>query len=155
VSPRAKQLLLEVLLLSERYSDKDIAWVRNQLADNTQATQIMDLFVKPLQQSEIGASKRNVNDPIDLKSKKTALVESLLKSRSNHGLRRAENIAQRLNIKLSGQAHQELVREIDNKLSKMDDRQLSRFLRPYKTIAEVDDAYIGLANTLMRPSHED
>jgi len=154
---RARELLLEVLLLSERYSEREIEWVRRKLSQYPNADHIGELL-RPFQTAKHGEDreparlKQDEGDPTELAS---AFLAQLASARSAREHRRVDGVAKRLAISALAKTHEELIEAIRRSLQKMPHDELLKFIRNYKISTGPDDSYVGLAQYLIRDRRND
>lgn len=163
MTSKERQLLLEVLLLAERYSSQEITKVTRELASLFGDLGIMTL-VQVAHQSKMGATNTfapavvtPAPPPEEVSGSKSLIddfVRHLQTSKSSRSRRRIELVAEKLALPSSNKDTQELLGLIKTQLQAMSTDDALKFLRSYKTSNRPDENYLGLAQFLIRDRGE-
>lgn len=151
MSDRAKQLLLELLLIREKYSDQELRAVHDAVANGRFSAEV-DLLMETLEllaRHRRPAKKPPVNR-MEPQEEKALFLSGLKGRRSLAVEKRLTSVAKRLGISGSVRSgDRNLLLEIENRLNEMTEEELGKFLKPYRLRSPVDEGYVGLSNYLM------
>lgn len=154
----ARQLLLEVLLLRERYTNDDFDRVRSFLSSSSHERELealSDLLVAfiPAKTDKRSTSPAYTTDPSNAKQR---FLNSLKGRRSAASTKRMQTIVKRLGFsdkeKSQHLSHDDMLSRITEALDHMSEGELLSFLKPYKVTPPADEGYLGLANYIMHKS---
>lgn len=149
MSSRVRELILELMLLRERFSARDISSAARVLVNgkaDPALREILELLEGVDERSRTQAVSQA--SPEDAISRRDRFLRSI-KRQSKASDKRLLMIAKKLGISLSLGRREEMVNVITSKLSEMDEETLNKFLRPYKSEPSPDKNYLGLANYLI------
>ena len=160
MSTRARQLLLEILLLAERYSDREIDWAARELAQSPRGSEIGRLLHVHVSREadrsgvleEVRIARNDEDNEVTPKAVAASFVAQLGKAKSSRDKKRVEGIARRLRIVVDGKSLDEQIKAISMSLDNLDEGELKSFLGNYKMPSSADHGYVGLANYLIRPA---
>lgn len=151
----ARQLLLEVLLLRERYTNDDFDRVRGFLSGSNHERELAAVSELLVAFTPAEANKRSISpaDTTDPSIAKQRFLISLKGRRSAASTKRMRAILKRLGFSDKEQSrnlsHDDMMSTITEALDRMSEGELSSFLKPYKVNPPADEGYLGLANYIM------
>ncbi len=151
----ARQLLLEVLLLRERYTNDDFDRVSKFLSGSRNERELLALSELLVAFTPTKADKPSTSptDATDPSTAKQRFLTSLKGRRSAASSKRMRAILKRLGLPEKEQSRylsdEDMLSRITELLDRMSDDQLSAFLKPYKVNPPADEGYLGLANYIM------
>lgn len=149
MSARSKELLLEVLLLSVRYSAAEVAWVKKELSNYPAGSEFRDLLrsFRSGDQPRVRPAQTKQDTRTDIS--RVAPSDAFPNPRSDRERRRLENVAKRLGLKLRGKTTDELAESVRGKLKELPPQEAELAIRGRGEGSRPDDGYIGLANFLI------
>jgi hypothetical protein len=150
MTAKYRQLVLEVMLLRERYSDREIAEASQAFSNRNSDPVFRDIenmlgFAKPREPS----TKKAQGPSVNIEDRKRAFIDSLDSQNRKSSNKRLEMVARRLGVELSYDNRRRTIASITTKLNKMDPKDLEDFLRPYKIELEADQGYMNLATFIL------
>lgn len=140
---RPTELILELLLLRERYSLGELEKARMALKNAStdpffrELAQVISEFT-PVQRSRVKLEGLGTSEKLDI---------FLRELKSGGSRKRLDGVAKRLG--LSDLRDKDRIEQVTSALKRMSDQQLKEFLRPYKVGVETDQGYQGLASFLI------
>ncbi|MDQ0468177.1 hypothetical protein [Labrys wisconsinensis] len=151
MSKRGQELLLELLLLSLRYTKKDIDWAQRELARYPQAQHLRIAFEMLNRRSptDLSPERLHKREEEDTKVRASTLIAKLDSPRSAKETRKLVSIARRLGITTQDRTNDEVISIVKQELDKMDLSTLHRFLGASKSPQSPDEDYLGLAEYLI------
>lgn len=160
MTSRGRQLALELLLLSEKYTRQEVLWATRQLHRSGHRSSEVGIIVAtlrelyPEEQSEENHSNKKNQTPEEGSS--TQLIERLVSQLETTGAsrarRRAESVASRLRVKTLGRSTSDIISDVRRSLLRLDESRRREILSNYKIGSDTDKGYVGLAEYLIRPA---
>ena len=154
---RERQLLLEILLIIERYSSVEIESAARELKDSGVQSEIFALM-QAVHHGNSAISGSHMAEAEQTFSKESLIenfVAQLQNARSSKSLQRTQGIARKLSISSTNENGQIVIKSIREKLQGMEEAEVRKFVRSYKTTGRPDEGYMGLAQYLIRSRKED
>ena len=153
MSYKANQLVLEILLLRERYDARDLVAAAGMLRDRAR-----DPFLSEVAELLLSGNKRP-ESPKGTRKTRVSLIDqtnaflNAIRNDMSPKSKRLAAIAKRLGVSITSENRDRFSDIVAEKLEAMNEVERSNFLRPYKVTPGADQGYVNLASFLIsKPS---
>lgn len=156
MSERAKQLLLELLLLQAKYSPEELAAVERVL-DSAADRELLLPVINLLHKLEAPRPRKGElsRGKLSLGELKEQFVDSLKNRSRSRDVKGLKSIAYQLNIEQLSEDRNKAISQISHQLSRMNNEELEKFLRRTRRINRPDEGFVGLANYILRKDEDE
>ena len=145
MSEKSRQLVLEILLLREKYSERDIKSASNILLMDGR-----DSFLQEIMSTldKISSAIKVTRQPVSPQKKREMLINNLNK-KTPSSRKNLMRIARVLGIN-SANDKSDLLKDVIIRISDLTDDEVLSLSQPSRSSPQADEGYVGLANYLIK-----
>ncbi|HEY0031926.1 MAG TPA: hypothetical protein VGB81_01545 [Devosia sp.] len=150
MTDRTRQLLLELLLIRERYSSQEIQRLLSAVTEgmfDEEVKEVLQLLDR-IPKSRPARASRAKPSSFNAQEAREKFLRIIRMPETSAETRRLKNVARRLGLD-NARSNAELVERVRSEVNRLEEKELRAFLRPYRLDEAPDEGYIGLANFLM------